>query len=160
MSWTVQYEESSWKEKCSFIVIKKGKTFPLQTWSGPEGSRKIRFPDFMTTAQDGGRIVSPTHWPPYPQEGSWYSFLLEAESYYFIICREQKAKIVGLSNMTDTCSYKLTNAIRVLNLTNVTLFSDEHGWCSFMLINCLLTVALNFQYGVFIELFHLSDISV
>jgi len=22
-------------------------------WSGPEGSRKLRFPDFKTTAQDG-----------------------------------------------------------------------------------------------------------
>jgi len=29
----------------------KGKAVPLQTWSGPEGSRKLRFPDFMTTAQ-------------------------------------------------------------------------------------------------------------
>jgi hypothetical protein len=32
----------------------KGKAVPLQTWSGPESSRKLRFPDFMTTAQDGG----------------------------------------------------------------------------------------------------------
>ena len=29
---------------------------PLQAWSGPEGSRKLRFADFMTTAQDGGRL--------------------------------------------------------------------------------------------------------
>jgi hypothetical protein len=29
---------------------------PLQAWSGPEGSRKLRFPDYMTTAQDGGRL--------------------------------------------------------------------------------------------------------
>ena len=34
----------------------KGKSVPLQVWSGPEGSRKLRFPDFMTTAQDGGRL--------------------------------------------------------------------------------------------------------
>jgi len=32
----------------------EGKAVPLQAWSGPEGSRKLRFPDFMTTAQDGG----------------------------------------------------------------------------------------------------------
>jgi hypothetical protein len=31
------------------------KAVPLQAWSGPEGSRKLRFPDFMTTAQDGGK---------------------------------------------------------------------------------------------------------
>ena len=30
----------------------KGKAVPLQAWSGPEGSRKLRFPDFVTTAQD------------------------------------------------------------------------------------------------------------
>jgi len=41
----------------------KGKAVPLQAWSGPEVSRKIRFPDFMTTAQDGGKIVSLTHRP-------------------------------------------------------------------------------------------------
>ena len=37
---------------------------PLQAWSGPEGSRKLRLPDFMTTAQDGGKVVSLTHQPP------------------------------------------------------------------------------------------------
>jgi hypothetical protein len=26
----------------------KGKAIPLQTWTGPEGSRKLRFPDFKT----------------------------------------------------------------------------------------------------------------
>jgi hypothetical protein len=36
----------------------KGKAVPLQAWSGPEGSRKLRFPDFMTKAQDGGKVVS------------------------------------------------------------------------------------------------------
>ena len=47
-------------------LYKKGKAVPLQAWSGPEGSRKIRFPDFMTTAQDGGKVVSLTHRPPLP----------------------------------------------------------------------------------------------
>ena len=44
----------------------KGKTVPLQAWSGPEGSRKLRFPGFMTTAQDGGKVVSLTHRPLLP----------------------------------------------------------------------------------------------
>jgi hypothetical protein len=34
----------------------KGKAVPLQVWTGPEGSRKLRFPDFTTTAQDGGKV--------------------------------------------------------------------------------------------------------
>jgi len=41
----------------------KGKAVPLQDWSGPEGSRKLRLPDFMTKAQVGGKVVSPTHRP-------------------------------------------------------------------------------------------------
>ena len=41
----------------------KGKAVPLQARSGPEGSRKLRSPDFMTTAQDGCKVVS-----LYPQE--------------------------------------------------------------------------------------------
>ena len=44
----------------------KGKAVPLQAWSGPKGSRKLRFPDFMTTAQDSGEVVSLTHRPPLP----------------------------------------------------------------------------------------------
>jgi hypothetical protein len=44
---------------------KEGKAVPLQAGSGPEGSRKLRFPDFMTTAH-GGKVVSLTHRPPLP----------------------------------------------------------------------------------------------
>ena len=46
--------------------VKKGKAIPLQAWSGPKGSRKLRFPDLMTTAQDGGKDVSLMHRPPLP----------------------------------------------------------------------------------------------
>ena len=58
--------------------IKKGNAAPLWAWSGPEGSRKLRLPDFMTTAQDGGKpytLATFTH-----RKYTWYSFLLEAES--------------------------------------------------------------------------------
>ena len=44
----------------------KGKSVPLYAWSGPEGSRKLRIPDFMTTAQDSGKVVSLKHRPPLP----------------------------------------------------------------------------------------------
>ena len=47
-----------------------GKAVPLQARSGPEGSRKLRFPDFMTTAQDGGKVVSLTHRPPLSPENT------------------------------------------------------------------------------------------
>ena len=50
--------------------IQKGKSVPLQAWSGPEGSRKLRFPDFMTTVQGGGKVVSLTHRPHLPPGNS------------------------------------------------------------------------------------------
>ena len=63
------------------VIKGKGKAVPLQAWSDPEGSRKLRLPDFMTTAQNGGKVVSLTHRPPLPPgKYTWYSFLLEAES--------------------------------------------------------------------------------
>ena len=48
--------------------VLKGKAVPLQARRGPEGSRKLKFPDFVTTAQDGGKVVSLTHRPSLPQE--------------------------------------------------------------------------------------------
>ena len=30
------------------LVQGKGKAIPLQVWTGPEGSRRLRLPDFMT----------------------------------------------------------------------------------------------------------------
>jgi hypothetical protein len=44
----------------------KGKAVPLEAWKGPEGSRKLRLPDYVTTAQDGGRVVSLRHRSPLP----------------------------------------------------------------------------------------------
>ena len=51
---------------CTYRRKGKGKAVPLQVWSGQEGSRKLRFPDYMTMAQDGGKVVSLTHRPPLP----------------------------------------------------------------------------------------------
>ena len=46
----------------------KGKSVPLQAWTGPEGHRKLRFLDFVTTAQDGGRLSALHTGRLYPQE--------------------------------------------------------------------------------------------
>ena len=54
-----------------YIVCKgkgKGKAVPLQAWTGPEGSRELRFPDFVTTEQDGGRLSALRTGRHYPQE--------------------------------------------------------------------------------------------
>ena len=45
----------------------KGKAIPLQAWAGPEGSRRLRLPDFKTIGtHEGGKVVSPTHRSPLP----------------------------------------------------------------------------------------------
>ena len=46
----------------------KGKAVPLQAWSGQECYRKLTFPDFMTTAQDGGRLSALGIGRLYPEE--------------------------------------------------------------------------------------------
>ena len=50
------------------LLQHKGKAVPLQAWTGPEGSRKLQFPDFMITAQDGGRLSALRTSRLYPQE--------------------------------------------------------------------------------------------
>jgi len=46
----------------------KGKVKQLRymTEEGPEGTMKLRFPDFVTTAQDGDKVISLTNRPPLP----------------------------------------------------------------------------------------------
>jgi hypothetical protein len=44
----------------------KGKALPLQALTGPEGSRRLRLPDFKTIGNEGDKVVSPTNWPPLP----------------------------------------------------------------------------------------------
>jgi len=54
------------KTNSGFQYLRKGKAIPLQALTGPECSRKLRFPDFVTKAQDGGKVVSLMHRPPLP----------------------------------------------------------------------------------------------
>jgi hypothetical protein len=49
-------------DQATWICVRKA--VQLQAWSGPEGFRKFSFPDYMTTAQDGGKVVDLTHRPP------------------------------------------------------------------------------------------------
>ena len=48
------------------VTVKKGKAVPLEAWTSPEGSRRLRLPDFLTTAADGGKVVSLTLRSPVP----------------------------------------------------------------------------------------------
>ena len=39
---------------------------PITGLDRPRGFQKLRFPDFVKTAHDGGKVVSLTHRPPLP----------------------------------------------------------------------------------------------
>jgi hypothetical protein len=48
-------------QNCTTYTTAVCKAVPLQAWSGPGDSGKLRFPDFMIMAQDGREVVSPMH---------------------------------------------------------------------------------------------------
>jgi hypothetical protein len=60
----------------------KRKAVPVTGRGGPQSCEASRIPHFLDNRlTDDGEVVSLTRRPPFtPQEDSWYSFLLEAES--------------------------------------------------------------------------------
>jgi len=62
------------------MVKVKVKQFCYRLGQAQSVLRKLRFPDFVTTAQGGGRFSALRTGHLTPRKYSWYSFLLEAES--------------------------------------------------------------------------------
>jgi hypothetical protein len=60
----------------------KAKAIPVTGREGPWGCETSRLPHFLDNRlTDDGEVISLTCRQPFtPQEDSWYSFLLEAES--------------------------------------------------------------------------------
>jgi hypothetical protein len=87
-------------------TFKKGKAVPLQAWSGPELSRKLRFADYMITAQDGGE-VSLTHRPPLPPGNT------PGTHFFWRLSRLQDHSAIGrvmsMKNSTDTIWDRTSN---------------------------------------------------
>ena len=105
---------------------------------GPGGSRKLKFPDFVTTAQDGGKVVSLTHRPPLPPENiSWYSFLLKAESIPGPQCDRKdfmsmKIPVIpsGIEPATQTRVLSFTHSILIGSGAHPSCYWADTG-CSF-----------------------------
>ena len=73
-------ENISFDASLAIYINSTIKTLPLQAIGGPEGSRKLRPLDFLTTAQYSGRLSALRAGRLYPQGYSWYSFSLGVES--------------------------------------------------------------------------------
>ena len=97
-----------------YVLLKKGKTIPLQAWSGPEVSRKLGFPDFVTTAQGGGKVVSLTHRSPLPQENTPGTHLLVAGSTPGP--QWDRKEFISMKNSNDT-SWDFFPSILLFNVT-------------------------------------------
>ena len=91
----------------------KGKAVPLQAWNGPEVSRKFRLPDFMTTAQGGGRFVSLTHRPPLPPGNTPGTHFCQR------LCRPQDHSATGRFTSLKNSKYTIGNLTRDLPVCNV-----------------------------------------
>jgi len=87
--------------------------------------------NFMTTAQDGGKVVSLTHRPPLPaRKYCWYSFLLEAESTPGPQCDRKEFMSIKNSSFMTT----VQDGGKVVSFTRrPPLPSRKFSWYSFLL---------------------------
>jgi len=102
------------RDQCSAllkaVVPKRRGIRPITGPMCPEGSRKLRFPDCVAMAQDGGKVVSLTHRPLLPPEntpGTHFCQRLSRPQGHSAIGR-----IISMKNSNDTI-WNLTNDLSI-----------------------------------------------
>jgi hypothetical protein len=91
------------------ILLKKDKAVPVTDRGAPRGCETSRLPHFLDNRLiDGAEVASPTSRSFFiPQEDSWYSFLLEAES-------TSGHSVVGRIKSIEESNYLIGNRTRDL----------------------------------------------
>jgi len=115
-------------------VKSKGKAIPLQAWIGPEGSRRLRFPDFRDIRHR--KVVSLTHWPPVlHRKYSWYSIMLEDESTPGPNC--------GLKDFVNETNGNRTFRLQspVLSIRNASLTFNNSTFCPHRVFMCFVWIS-------------------
>jgi hypothetical protein len=72
----------------------------LQALIGPQGSRSLRFPDLRHLVHEGGKIFSPTHWPPLPPGNNAGTYFCERLSLSWD--HSVAGRIMSLKNSNDS----------------------------------------------------------
>jgi hypothetical protein len=81
----------------------KGKAIPLQALTGPEGSRRLRLPDFITIDTWRWQGCQPCALAAFtPRKHSWYLFLLEAALSHLVLCYMYIFNLIVLANITKS----------------------------------------------------------
>jgi hypothetical protein len=66
---------------CPLKHTEQSKAIPLQSWTGPEGIKRLRLLEFLHSRHMREASFNPTQLPPSPiSRYHWYAFQLEAES--------------------------------------------------------------------------------
>ena len=73
-----------------FLLKVPDKVIPAQAWPGPQGSRRMRLPDFKSVNTWRWKVCQPYAPAAFTaRKYSWYSFLLENESPHVAIVRSE-----------------------------------------------------------------------
>ena len=101
-----------------------------------EANQQSRFPDFITTAQDGGKVVSLTHRPPLPPgnvPGTHFCWSLSRPQDHSVT-----ARIMSLKNSNDTNRNQthLNHYATVRPLMDYELYPKHRENCMIYRRNC------------------------
>ena len=106
----------------------------------PEGSMKFRFPDHVTTAQDGGKVVRLTHRPLLPPGNTpgthFCQRLLRPQGHSAI------GRIMSMKNSSDTIWNRLLSLMALIILDSrlfvLCIYPPSHLSCPFSFVYCIL----------------------
>ena len=124
-----------------FIRDGKGKAIPLQAWTGPDGSRRLRFPDFKTIGTwrwQGCQPCAPAAF--YPQE--IFPVLISVRGWVDPRGHSAARRIMSMKNSNDTIGNRTRDLLTCSAVPQPTAppRSPHKGWTTAEFLTSLLDV--------------------